>query len=69
MGNVAGMQQVYEEVSKPATFTKVDITVHNVYGWAHYYYQHAAQHGQQAKKKAFFEDLKTLAGLCMNMSS
>lgn len=62
MGSVAGMQQVYEEVSKPATFTKINVNVHNVYGWAHYYYQHAAQHGQQAKKKAFFDELKNPCG-------
>lgn len=62
INSAAGMRAVYEELTKPATYVKVNIDKHNVYGWANYYYQHAAQHGQKPRKKAFFEELKNPCG-------
>ena len=62
MESAAGMRPVYEEMLMPATYAKVDIDKHNVYGWANYYYQHATQHVQKPKKKAFFDELKNPCG-------
>ena len=62
INSATGMKAVYDEVQKPATFAKINITEHNVYGWANYYYNHAAQHGQKPRKKAFFEELKAPCG-------
>lgn len=62
INSAAGMRAVYDELTKPATYVKVNIDKHNVYGWANYYYQHAAQHGQKPRKKAFFEELKNPCG-------
>lgn len=55
-----GMVELENELFKLPTYCKVDITEHNVYGWANYYYNHAKDEGnkQKPEKKAFFEELK-----------
>jgi len=40
------------------TFFKVEISEHNVYGWANYYYRNATFHNQKPLKNDFFQELK-----------
>lgn len=54
----SGMTEIGNELFKLPTYCKVNITKHNVYGWANYYYEHAKENKQKPEKKAFFEELK-----------
>lgn len=58
MGSASEMQKMLSEVQKEPTFVKVEINVHNVYGWSNYYYKNADKHGQKPEKKKFFEELR-----------
>lgn len=57
-----GMQDLLRFVQKAPENVKVEITVHNVYGWANYYYDHAAEFKQKPEKKKFFEELRHPVG-------
>lgn len=57
-----GMQNVLRFVQQAPQTVKVDINVHNVYGWANYYYDHAAEYKQKPEKKKFFEELRKPIG-------
>lgn len=57
-----GMQDVLKFVQQAPQTVKVDINVHNVYGWATYYYDHAAEYKQKPEKKKFFEELRKPVG-------
>lgn len=57
--SAAGMVGILTEVSKPPTFMKVDINVHNVFGWARYYYDKAKKNKQKPEKKNMFEELRS----------
>lgn len=58
MSSAVGMQAVMQFVQQAPQTVKVDITVHNVYGWSQYYYDHAATFKQKAEKKEFFKELR-----------
>ena len=60
--SLPGMLPVLDFVRKPPQNVKVDINVHNVYGWATYYYDHAAEYKQKPEKKKFFEELRSPKG-------
>lgn len=62
MSSAAGMKDIYDEVTKPAEFVKVNIDINNVYGWANFYYQHAQKYGQKPVKKNFFDEIKKPCG-------
>ena len=62
METARGMQDILNFVSLPPETVKVDINVHNVYGWAMYYYDHATEFKQKAEKKKFFEELRNPVG-------
>ena len=55
---VKGMRELSDFVEEPASYVKVDINEHNVYGWATYYYDHAAEFKQKPEKKEFFKELR-----------
>lgn len=57
-----GMLDVLKFVQRAPQTVKVDINVHNVYGWANYYYDHAAEYKQKPEKKKFFEELREPKG-------
>lgn len=57
-----GMQVLLAFVQQAPQTVKVDINVHNVYGWASYYYDHAAEYKQKPEKKKFFEELRDPKG-------
>ena len=57
-----GMQALLSFVQMAPQTVKVDINVHNVYGWASYYYDHAAEYKQKPEKKKFFEELRDPKG-------
>lgn len=57
-----GMQALLAFVQQAPQTVKVDINVHNVYGWASYYYDHAAEYKQKPEKKKFFEELRDPKG-------
>ncbi len=57
-----GMLDVLRFVQQAPQTVKVDINVHNVYGWASYYYDHAAEYKQKPEKKKFFEELRDPKG-------
>ena len=57
-----GMLDVLKFVQQAPQTVKVDINVHNVYGWANYYYEHAAEYKQKPEKKKFFEELRAPSG-------
>lgn len=57
-----GMQALLTFVQMAPQTVKVDINVHNVYGWASYYYDHAAEYRQKPEKKKFFEELREPKG-------
>lgn len=57
-----GMQALLTFVQMAPQTVKVDINVHNVYGWASYYYDHAAEYKQKPEKKKFFEELRDPKG-------
>ncbi len=62
---VKGMRELSDFVEQPASYVRVTINEHNVYGWANFYYDHASEYKQKPEKKAFFNELrkpeKTLA--------
>lgn len=57
-----GMQDILRFVQKAPQTVKVEINVHNVYGWANYYYDHATEYRQKPEKKRFFEELRNPVG-------
>lgn len=57
-----GMIDVLKFVQQAPQTVKVDINVHNVYGWAGYYYDHAKEFKQKPEKKKFFEELRNPKG-------
>lgn len=57
-----GMQNILKFVERAPETVKVDINVHNVYGWATYYYDHAVEYKQKPEKKKFFEELRKPVG-------
>lgn len=62
METARGMQDILNFVERVPETVKVDIDVHNVYGWANYYYDHAAEYKQKPEKKKFFEELRNPLG-------
>ena len=62
MSNARGMSEILKFVQHAPHTVKVDINVHNVYGWATYYYNHAAEYKQKPEKKKFFEELRAPKG-------
>lgn len=62
METAKGMQQILHFVERVPETVKVDINVHNVYGWANYYYEHATEYKQKPEKKKFFEELRNPIG-------
>ncbi len=57
-----GMQDVLSFVQEAPQNVKVDINVHNVYGWANFYYDNANEYKQKPEKKKFFEELRNPEG-------
>ena len=57
-----GMLDVLRFVQQTPQTVKVEVNVHNVYGWAGYYYDHAAEYKQKPEKKKFFEELRNPKG-------
>lgn len=57
-----GMLDILKFVQQAPQNVKVDINVHNVYGWANYYYEHAKEYKQTPEKKKFFEELRAPKG-------
>lgn len=53
-----GMKIVLERLEQVPEYIKVDITEHNVYGWANYFYTNAVKYKQKPEKKIFFEELR-----------
>lgn len=69
MSSASGMRDILAEIDKPITYVKVDINIHNVFGWSGYYYKNAEKHGQKAEKKKFFDELRNPKGTlsdCIN---
>lgn len=64
--NPHGMKELLSFVSLPPQNIKITITVHNVYGWSGYYYDHASEYKQKPEKKAFFNELKKPSGTLKN---
>lgn len=62
MSSLRGMEDVLKFVQQAPQTVKVDINVHNVYGWSTYYYDHAAEYKQKPEKKKFFEELRKPVG-------
>jgi len=62
METARGMQKILNFVQRVPETVKVDINVHNVYGWATYYYDHATEYRQKPEKKKFFEELRNPLG-------
>lgn len=62
MSSAAGMHKIYAFVQQAPQNVKVDINVHNVYGWANFYYDHAAEYKQKPEKKKFFDELRNPKG-------
>ena len=57
-----GMFDVLKFVQQAPQTVKVDINVHNVYGWAGYYYDHAKEFKQKPEKKKLSEELRNPKG-------
>ena len=57
-----GMLDLLKFVQQAPQTVKVDINVHNVYGWANYYYDHATEYKQKPEKKRFFDELRHPVG-------
>lgn len=57
-----GMMELLNEINKEPENVKVNIDIHNVYGWSTYYYKNAMKHGQKPEKKKFFDELRTPIG-------
>lgn len=62
MNSAAGMLNLLKFVQQAPQNIKVDINEHNVYGWANYYYDHAAEYRQKPEKKKFFDELRKPVG-------
>lgn len=53
--SVPGCRNLFEILAKEPEYTKIDIDVHNVYGWVSYFYEHA----KKPKKIEFFKEIKS----------
>lgn len=62
MSSAAGMVGLLKFVQQAPRTVKVNINEHNVYGWASYYYDHAAEYKQKPEKKKFFDELRNPVG-------
>lgn len=62
MNSAAGMLDLLRFFQQAPQNIKVDINEHNVYGWANYYYDHAAEYKQKPEKKKFFGELRKPIG-------
>lgn len=62
MNSAAGMLGLLKFVQQAPQNVKVNINEHNVYGWANYYYDHAAEYKQKPEKKKFFDELRKPVG-------
>ncbi len=62
LSSAIGMKDLLSFVQQRPKNVKVDINVHNVYGWANYYYEHAIEYGQKPEKKKFFDELRAPVG-------
>ena len=54
--------ELLEFVQEPPSCVKVNINVHNVYGWSTFYYNNASYYKQKPEKKSFFEELRNPIG-------
>ena len=54
LGQKRGCKDLQDILCAPPQYIKVEITVHNVYGWAQYFYKHS----KKPKKVEFFKELK-----------
>ena len=66
MSSAIGMQAVMQFVQQAPQTVKVDITVHNVYGWSGFYYDNAPEYNQKPEKKKFFDELRNPVGTLAN---
>lgn len=69
MNSAVDMQEIIKFVQKAPNIVKVDIDVHNVYGWSNYYYDNASKYKQKAEKTEFFKELRNPVGTledCIN---
>lgn len=64
---VRRMRDVSDFVQEAPENVKVDISEHNVYGWANYYYDHAEEYKQKPEKKKFFDELRNPVGTLANL--
>ena len=62
MSSARGMQDVLKLVQAAPRTVRVNVNVHNVYGWATYYYDHATEFKQKPEKKKFFDELRHPVG-------
>ena len=54
LNNIPSCKKLSDTLSKKPEYSKVDITIHNVYGWATYFYSVSAK----PKKVEFFKEIK-----------
>lgn len=62
LNSFAALKELNAFLEQPSQNIKVDINVHNVYGWANFYYDNANSYKQKPEKKAFFNELKNPIG-------
>ena len=53
--SVSGCKNLFDILAKDPEYTKVDIDVHNVYGWVSYFYENA----KKPKKVEFFKEIRS----------
>ncbi|MDY4230788.1 MAG: hypothetical protein SOX74_01710 [Candidatus Faecousia sp.] len=54
LGTKGGCKELRDVLSATPEYVKVDITIHNVYGWSQYFYKHS----KTPKKVEFFKELR-----------
>ena len=62
METAKGMHDILKFVEQVPKTVKVNIDVHNVYGWSNYYYDHATEYKQKPETKKFLEKLRNHIG-------
>lgn len=62
INSAQGMMNILNLINEEPKFVKVNIDIHNVYGWSNFYYKYADLHGQKPEKKKFFDELRNPIG-------
>lgn len=61
--NAASCMKLINIINEEPSYVKVDINIHNVYGWASYFYTHA----EKPKKNEFFKEIRNPQNTLSNL--